>query len=94
MNVTMKARIESIREVDEVQEQITLDMEISLGWIDWKLLAHRKNMTEQEVLDFIAGGEHKKKVKNVMTINNPEYLKSIWKPNLYICKHNLNLAIL
>ncbi len=64
-------------------------MEITLGWIDWKLLAHRKNLSYSETLDFIKNGKHLEKASNLITINNPEYLKSIWKPNLYICKEIL-----
>ncbi|XP_035702710.1 glycine receptor subunit alpha-4-like [Folsomia candida] len=84
INVTMKARVESIREINEVKEEITLDMEITLGWTDWKILAHRKNLTKDQVIQFIAEGKHLDRLGNLVTINNPEYLKSIWKPNLYI----------
>lgn len=64
-------------------------MEITLGWTDWKLLAHRKNLSEEDVKQFIRDGKHMLRAKNLITINNPEYLKSIWKPNLYICMRKL-----
>ncbi|XP_035703699.1 glycine receptor subunit alpha-2 isoform X1 [Folsomia candida] len=59
-------------------------MEIILGWTDWKMLAFRKNLTPSQVLDLIREGKHNNRIPNMITLNNPEYLKAIWKPNLYI----------
>jgi hypothetical protein len=61
-------------------------MEITLGWTDWKILAYRTNMSQEQIIDFIESGEYLKKKKKLITLNNPEYLKKIWKPNLFICK--------
>jgi hypothetical protein len=64
-------------------KELTLDVEMTLGWTDWKLFAHRHNKTTAEVAEYIKSGTVIP--MKLITINNPLYLKSIWKPNLYIC---------
>ncbi|OXA39751.1 Glycine receptor subunit alpha-4 [Folsomia candida] len=85
INVSFSTTIETIRNIDEANKELTLGMEIILGWTDWKIFAFRKNLTPSEVLDLIREGKHTNRVASEMiTLNNPDYLKAIWKPNLYI----------
>jgi hypothetical protein len=71
---------------------VTIDLDLTVGWTDFKILDHRINQTAGTLrpgkyIDEMTPEEISAKKR---IINDPNILSLIWRPNIFIGK-NLNL---
>jgi len=70
---------------------MTLDLDLTVGWTDYKVLDYRLNNTLEDgktgkpIEDMTRAEINDKK----RIINDPAILSSIWKPNIFFGKNTL-----